>query len=341
MIWVFVKEVLAVMFWPKGSDLLKAGKKQTFDQLMVIAGWTLVAFFLWVSIPHSVEIILLYEHGDWALVKAITMAAAIELIPAFTFMLALHHTSLESAKRYLLMGLAAPLVLLVLHIQYSYYFGTKEIQIWALELAAVLPYGILVGTVAIAFLGSAFQKANAVLTEKIKQAVEAVEAQWREIVEQKEQTLEATRQELEASQAVARNLINAPDPLREALLTDLAATRQALETTKSQLATVSAERDDYYSRLVLARDEREGLEQYIATLEKASALNQQGSDLTEVVSPKGQEDHSGPFPRAEIAEIFRRMNPKVANLKREDALNELEQLWPASRPAPAAPGVTG
>lgn len=327
MIWVFIKEILAVMFWPKGSDLLKAGKKQTFDQLMVITGWTLVAFFLWVSIPHSVEIILLYEHGDWALIKAIAMAAAIELIPAFTFMLALHHTSLESSKRKLLMGLAAPLVLLVLHIQYSYYFSSKEIQIWALELAAVLPYGILVGTVAIAFLGSAFHQASAALTEKIKQAVEAVEAQWREIVEEKEQILEATRQELEASQAVARNLINAPDPLREALVADLTATQQELAAAKSQLATVSAERDDYASRLVLARDEREGLEQYIATLEKAKASGQQPSDLTELGNSRELVEHA-PFPRSQIVEIFRRMNPKVGELKKEDALKELEQLWP-------------
>src|SRR5437868_83275 len=139
MIWIVLREIVSVLFWPKGSGLVGASKKQSFDQLRVAGGGGIIAFFLSVSIPHSIELIVFYEHGEWALPKAFAMAFAIELIPAFSFLVGLHNQSLESYKRYILLGLSIPFIALVLHLQYSYYFGPREVKIWAIELAAVLP----------------------------------------------------------------------------------------------------------------------------------------------------------------------------------------------------------
>jgi hypothetical protein len=304
MIWVLIKEVVSVLFWPKTSGLVGATKKKSFDQLLVAGGWGIVAFFLWVSIPHSIELILLYEHGDWALPKAGLMAFAIELIPSFTFLVGLHNQTLESYKRYTLMGLSVPFVALVLHLQYSYYFGPKEVRIWAIELAAVLPYGILVGTISIAFLREGFTRTLNLIEKRVREAEAAVEGRYRLIVAAQEEALEATRRELEESKAFTRNLINAPDPLREALEKELAATRE-------ELVALHSDRERRTSELTLLRDEREGLHEYIARLEKANQLARE-----RLV-----------FPREAVADLFRRMNPKVENLKKEEVLKHLETLW--------------
>lgn len=93
------------------------------------------------------------------------------------------------------------------------------------------------------------------------------------------------------------NLINASDPLREALAWEL--------------ASLQAERERHTSELTLLRDEREGLQEYIARLEEAHRLARERDA----------------FPREAVADLFRRMNPKVENLKKEEVLNRLEALW--------------
>jgi hypothetical protein len=169
---------------------------------------------------------------------------------------------------------------------------------------AVLPYGILVGTVAVAFLRASFTRAVMQVAEQVREAAAAVEGRYRLIVAGQEEALAATRRELEESKALTRNLINAPDPLREAL-------ERELVSTRAELVALQVERERHTSELTLLRDEREGLQEYITRLEETNQLSAQR--------------HA--FPREAVADLFRRMNPKVENLKKEEVLRRLELLW--------------
>lgn len=198
MLWIILKELFTVAFWPSKSGLLVSSRKKTFDQLLIMAGWIIVTFFLFNSIPHSIEVVLQYERGGLAQVKASMMALAIEFIPAFAFMIGLHNKTLEEGKRHILMWMSGPFILLTFHIQLSYYAGEKTITIWALELALILPYGAMVGTIAIAFLHTSFKTSANVLAEQIKEAAEAARAEaeirittleesWRKVQAEKEE----------------------------------------------------------------------------------------------------------------------------------------------------------
>jgi len=134
--------------------LFRARLQKSFNGLLVAATWLLALALLSVSVPHTVEIITLYERGEWAAreAKAIAMSLVLEIIPALTLLTALHNATLTLKQRQILAGLSFPFVLLTLHIQFSYYAGPTGWPIYPLELALPLPYGVLVCSAIIAFV---------------------------------------------------------------------------------------------------------------------------------------------------------------------------------------------
>ena len=134
--------------------LFRARLQKSFNGLLVAATWLLALALLSVSVPHTVEIITLYERGEWAAreAKAIAMSLVLEIIPALTLLTALHNTTLTLKQRQILAGLSFPFVILTLHIQFSYYAGPTNWPIYPLELALPLPYGVLVCSAIIAFV---------------------------------------------------------------------------------------------------------------------------------------------------------------------------------------------
>ena len=108
--------------------LFRARLQKSFNGLLVAATWLLALALLSVSVPHTVEIITLYERGEWAAreAKAIAMSLVLEIIPALTLLTALHNTTLTLKQRQILAGLSFPFVVLTLHIQFSYYAGPTD-----------------------------------------------------------------------------------------------------------------------------------------------------------------------------------------------------------------------
>lgn len=134
--------------------LFTARLKRSFDAGLVLATWLLTAFLLAVSIPHAIEVIFLYEKGDPASreLKAIASALTIELAAGLLFLIALHTRGLGAGRRKTLMVLAVPFLALTLRIQFSYYAGVREWPIYPLELALILPYGVVTCAIAVSFL---------------------------------------------------------------------------------------------------------------------------------------------------------------------------------------------
>lgn len=130
----------------------KEGRK--LDAYLLLASWMLAIFLLCVSIPHSIEVIAQKEHGagDWPGIKAALMALAIETVPALAILIALHNRQITTTQRRWLYGLSAPFVALVFHLQYIYYAGIKTEPLHPVELALILPYGVIVSSILIAFL---------------------------------------------------------------------------------------------------------------------------------------------------------------------------------------------
>ena len=124
----------------------------SFDKTILVVSWATLALLWFVSLPHAQEIIYKSEQGsesfrDW---KAWSFAIAIEVVPALFVIVALHLKDLSVPRRYGLWAMAMPFVVLSLHIQLAY--NQRELQLWSIELAFPLPYGIIVCTTLIAFV---------------------------------------------------------------------------------------------------------------------------------------------------------------------------------------------
>jgi hypothetical protein len=160
-----IKESFLILFWreltPKKNSRIKLGLKEKtrpgFDAALVSATWGLAIFLLLVSVPHSYEVIHRYERGDESFrdVKSVLLAVTIEVIAALVLLIALHSKKLEGWQRRTMFSMAAPFVVLTLHLQFVYYAGLEQWLIYPWELAAVLPGGVLVCAVVVAFLWAA------------------------------------------------------------------------------------------------------------------------------------------------------------------------------------------
>jgi hypothetical protein len=156
-----IKEIFLLLFWreltPKPDNKIPVGfKEKKIPRAQMAATWALVTFLLTVSIPHSYEVIHRYEKGDEQFrdIKSLLTAITIEVIAALVLGIALHNKKLDPKRRKTMYRMAAPFVFLTLHLQFVYYAGMNDWQIYPWELALVLPGGILVGAVVIAFLSS-------------------------------------------------------------------------------------------------------------------------------------------------------------------------------------------
>jgi hypothetical protein len=190
--------------------LFTARIKRSMDALLVLATWILTIFLLGVSIPHSIEVIFLYEKGDPTIreLKAIASATAIELAAGLLFLIALHTRDLSASQRKLLMVLAVPFIALTLRIQFSYYAGVKEWPIFPIELALILPYGVVTCAIAMSLLWplvshtSSENVTEPVATENTDKSAntkwEEYTQQWQSYAARLQAAAEQARQELTA-----------------------------------------------------------------------------------------------------------------------------------------------
>jgi hypothetical protein len=163
-----IKELCLLLLWRelalkpgeagKGKGRRRIGFKgkhsPSFETLQLVATWALALFLLSVSVPHSIEVIHRYEKGSdqFRELKSVLLAITIEVIAALVLLIGLHTTKLTQKQRRTLFGLATPFVLLTLHLQFVYYAGLEEWLVYPWELAAVLPGGVLVCAIVVAFL---------------------------------------------------------------------------------------------------------------------------------------------------------------------------------------------
>lgn len=170
-----VKELFLLLFWRELAYTKKEGPftdqfgfkpktKPGFEIVLVASSWALAIFLLSVSVPHSFEIIYHYEKGSeqFRELKSILLAITIEVIAALVLLIALHTKKLSEGQRNTLYLLGAPFVVLTLHLQFVYYAGPEQWIIYPWELAAVLPGGVLVCAVLVAFLWPLLTKGDIV-----------------------------------------------------------------------------------------------------------------------------------------------------------------------------------
>src|SRR5687768_12866388 len=88
--------------------LFTAKVNRRAEGLMVLATWLLAVILLCVSVPHSVEVIWVYEHGDagFRTFKAIALSLVIEVIAALALLVALHTKGFTDGQRQLITCLA-------------------------------------------------------------------------------------------------------------------------------------------------------------------------------------------------------------------------------------------
>lgn len=222
-----------------------------FEAFLIFAAWLLTIFLLAVSLPHGFDILLTKEQGDWREFKAIALDLVVEIIPAFLILTAFHSTSLPKPQRNFLIGLSVPFVVLVGHIQLSYYAKAQNwnVPIYPWELALILPYAICVCALVVAFLWPHLAGARDKLLAAIDEAIAKERESWEVTVLEKDQQINRLGEELAYHQkelGETKRLLQAPDPERARL-------SQELETKKRELAVLSQAKENLNQELGEAR----------------------------------------------------------------------------------------
>jgi hypothetical protein len=194
-----IKSLWIVLFSAKDKE----GKERERSSIayLVFAAWAVALGFLFVSVPQTKEVAMHYEHGDEF--KSMAVAIGSEIAPALLLLIALHAEGLRLWQRWTLIILGAPFIAFVLHFQISYYRGQVVAPIEPWELGVIFPLGVLTCAIAVAFLWPLILQN----TDKLRVAVDAVEAKWRVILADKDEELGKVRQELDRVADNARRTI--------------------------------------------------------------------------------------------------------------------------------------
>jgi hypothetical protein len=310
--------------------LFEARVKRTFSALLVFMLWFVFAIALFVTIPHSYEVIIKSEHGDLAAPKSLALAIIVELTAAVFFLLTLHSKEISSLEQKIVLGMTVPYILITARLQLSYFYPKVDwIQITPFELGLILPYVITSVTVCIGIMypytnhtgDNSHQIRRGIIFFGIKiwQAVEITEYEA-EINRLKDElaacTIPAPDEEKEKLRAELNEAeerltaLSAPDPYRELLTKELEKLREDLTITKSS-------RVEALATVVSLREEADNLHAEVHELrEKAEKL----PEIKLIYQPVT-------FPKEAVTKLVGRLYSNKNRLNSEEFLGELEKVW--------------
>lgn len=313
------------------------GTRRSFRDYMVAFAWLIAIAALYVSMPHTAEVLHSYEGGDETnkALKAWSMTLIVELTAGALFLIALHSKGLSDEQRKNIATFSVPFYVLTGEIQAAYFFHITDWDwvkfVIAAQLSLVLPYCTFVAINIIGYLLSTSPQLAAAV-----KACTNLKIFGFSIVEAREvgQELNAAQAEITRLHAEVANLheqlvtqVQPVTPVQTITIKDEQAERRVLELA-SQVANLTRTLEDSEAELArIATTSREcGHEtvlveanRYLSQLE-----NEKAQAVAEVEAAKREADT--------LAKANRPLLTKVHELEQQ-----LSKLSAANLKSPAYP----